>query len=353
MIEKGETAIRSWKKELLGFVCCLLALVIFCAGASAVVLPKRYDYGSTWDMYLKEEEDTIDVMFFGSSLAYCDVVPATIYQETGITSYVMAGPEQTMPIPYRYLRQAGKTQSPKAVFIEVSGMLYAKHNRSTKINICYMPWSLDRLALTFQVADPDEWPGLLFPLYSYHSRWTELTWQEVGEGLFGYGPDDLAGYTFLEQVYPVTAFTQRDMGSHPEAYQQSLQAVEDILAFCEEEGIRAVFYLAPTAEPLTGEELSRLETDLAARGGELWDCNQDVDALGLDLSVDFFDADHFNYRGAEKFSRYLGEHLLSLGLAPTEGEDEALWQQRVEHFNTLRDEADEKPIQLSGAALQQ
>ena len=115
-----------------------------------MVLPKRYDYGSTWDMYLKEEEDTIDVMFFGSSLAYCDVVPATIYQETGITSYVMAGPEQTMPITYRYLRQACKTQSPKAVFIEVSGMLYAKHNRSTKINICYMPWSVDRLAATFQ-----------------------------------------------------------------------------------------------------------------------------------------------------------------------------------------------------------
>ena len=245
MIEKGETAIRSWKKELLGFVCCLLALVIFCAGASAVVLPKRYDYGSTWDMYLKEEEDTIDVMFFGSSLAYCDVVPATIYQETGITSYVMAGPEQTMPITYRYLRQACKTQSPQVVFLEATGMFYPAHSRSTAVNICYMPWSLDRLALTFQVAEPDEWPGLLFPLYSYHSRWTELTWQEVGEGLFGYGPDDLAGYTFLEQVYPVTAFTQRDMGSHPEAYQQSLQAVEDILAFCEEEGIRAVFYLAP------------------------------------------------------------------------------------------------------------
>ena len=78
-----------------------------------------------------------------------------------------------------------------------------------------------------------------------------------------------------------------------------------------------------------------------------------MDALGLDLSVDFFDQDHFNYRGAEKISRYVGGQLEELGLTPTEGEDEALWQQRVEHFTTLRDEADEKPIQLSGAALQQ
>lgn len=344
--------IRSWKKELLGFLCCLLALVVFCAGASAVVLPKRYDYGATWDMYLKEEKNTVDVMFFGSSLAYCDVVPSVIYEETGVTAYVMAGPEQTMPITYRYLRQAAKTQHPKVVFLEATGMFYPAHSRSTHINICYMPWGVDRLALTFQVAEPEERPGLLFPLYSYHSRWTELSWEEVGEGLFGYGPDDLAGYTFLEQVYPVEAVTQREMGHYPEAYAESLEAVEDILAFCQEEGIRPIFYLAPSAEPLTEGELARLTEDITGLGGELWDCGQDLDSLGLDLDVDFFDADHFNYRGAEKFSRYLGGRLEELGLAPTQGEDEALWQQRVEHFHALRDEADEKPIQLSGAALQ-
>lgn len=345
--------IRSWKKELLGFVCCLLALVIFCAGASAVVLPKRYDYGSTWDMYLKEEKDTIDVMFFGSSLAYCDVVPATIYQETGITSYVMAGPEQTMPITYRYLKQALGTQSPKAVFIEVSGMLYAKHNRSTKINICYMPWSVDRLAATFQEATPEEQMGLIFPLYSYHSRWEEIEGEEVSQGLFGYGPDDLAGYTFLEQVYPVTELAQREMEDHPEVYQENLGYVEKILELCEKEGIHPIFFVVANANRPTDEDMARIQADITALGGEFWDCNQDFSELGIDLEIDFYDALHFNYRGAEKFSRYLGEHLLSLGLTPTEGEDEALWQQRVEHFTTLRDEADEKPIQLSGAALQQ
>ena len=61
------------------------------------------------------------MLFFGSSMVYCDVVPAIIWEETGLRSYVMAGPEQTIPITYYYLREACKTQSPQAVVIELTG----------------------------------------------------------------------------------------------------------------------------------------------------------------------------------------------------------------------------------------
>lgn len=316
------------------------------------MLPKRYDYGATWDMYQKEDKNTIDVMFFGSSLAYCDINPAAIYDETGITSYLMAGPEQTLPVTYHYMNLAFKSQNPKVAFIEASGMLYPEHNRSTAINICYMPWSLDRLAATFQEAQPEEWLNLLFPLYAYHSRWPELTLEEVGQGLLGYGPDELAGYTFLQEVYPVTELKQREMGDYPEAYEKNLQAVEDILALCEEQGIRPVFFVVPSANRPTDEDAARIQEDLTALGAEVVNFNQVIGELGLDYDVDFFDSLHFNYRGAEKFSRYLGQWLAEQGLSPSQGEDEALWLQRVEHYEALRDKADGEPITLSGAAKQ-
>ena len=82
-------------------------------GASSVLIPKRYDYGATWSMYQQEEEDTVDVMFFGSSLAYCDVIPSVIYEESGVTSYVMAGPEQTMPVTYRYVSRPARPRARK------------------------------------------------------------------------------------------------------------------------------------------------------------------------------------------------------------------------------------------------
>ena len=320
--------------------------------ASAVLLPKRVDNGATWEMYLQEEENTVDLMIFGSSLAYCDINPAVIYQETGIASYVMAGPEQTMPITYGYIAESLKTQQPKTILIEASSMLYDSHSERTRINICFMPWGENRLRLTFQECTPDEWLGLLFPLYAYHSRWPELTLEEVGQGLLGYGPDELAGYTFLQEVYPVTELKQREMGDYPEAYEKNLQAVEDILALCEEQGIRPVFFVVPSANRPTDEDAARIQEDLTALGAEVVNFNQVIGELGLDYDVDFFDSLHFNYRGAEKFSRYLGQWLAEQGLSPSRGEDEALWLQRVEHYEALRDKADREPITLSGAAKQ-
>ena len=325
---------------------------MFCVAASAVLLPKRVDNGATWEMYLQEEENTVDLMIFGSSLAYCDINPAVIYQETGIASYVMAGPEQTMPITYGYIAESLKTQQPKTILIEASSMLYDSHSERTRINICFMPWGENRLRLTFQECTPDEWLGLLSPLYAYHSRWPELTLEEVGQGLLGYGPDELAGYTFLQEVYPVTELKQREMGDYPEAYEKNLQAVEDILALCEEQGIRPVFFIVPSANRPTDEDAARIQEDLTALGAEFVNFNQVIGELGLDYDVDFFDSLHFNYRGAEKFSRYLGQWLAEQGLSPSQGEDEALWLQRVEHYEALRDKADGEPITLSGAAKQ-
>ena len=184
-------------------MCLLTALILFCAGFSSVLLPERLDYGATWGMYEKEKKHSVDFMFFGSSLAYCDIIPSVIYEDTGLTSYVMAGPEQTIPLTYWYLRQACSTQSPKVVFIEATGMFFSSHSKSVKINLTYMPWSINRLAPTFTEASEDERAGLLFPLYAYHDRWDRMTWDDFSRGILGYDPDPLAGYTFLDAAKPI------------------------------------------------------------------------------------------------------------------------------------------------------
>lgn len=336
---------KKWKKELAGALCFLLALGIFCHVASAMFVPGQ------WPMYEKEPENTVDVMVFGSSLAYCNVNPAVIYEETGITSYVLAGSEQTMPVTYRYLKQALKTQHPKVVLIECTGLLFSAHNRFTKVNIVSMPLSVDKLELTFQEAEPQERLGILFPLEMYHSTWGQVTGEDIQHALLGYQADPLAGYTFLEEVSLVGVLRERDVGNYPETYARNVEIVGDILALCEKEGVRPIFFVAATATRPNEENMARIQEAVTSQGGELWDCNQDIVPLSIDFSTDFYDEFHFNYRGAQKFSSYLGQRLVEeLGLAPTQGEDEALWQQRMDYFHALRDEADSQPIQLSGAA---
>ena len=109
----------------------------------------------------------------------------------------MAGPEQTIPMTALYLREALRTQSPQAVFVELTGMFYSRCTNYTKTNVGQMPWGYNRLAATFTEAEPEVRAGLLFPLLFYHDRWSELTADDWTVALRGYSRDPLAGYTCM------------------------------------------------------------------------------------------------------------------------------------------------------------
>ncbi len=363
--EKTEKPARaggmSLKKELLALLCLLLALILFCVGTLRILTPKRHDYGAVWDMYLQEPKNSLDVMFFGSSLVYCDIVPSVIYEETGVTSFVMAGPEQTVPITYWYLREALKTQSPKTVFIEVTPLYFEKANRSVKVNLTYMPWSMNRLVPTLEEQlvtekkTPEETAqkekeaqiGLLFPLYAYHDRWDKLIRVDLREGLLGFDPDPLAGYTFLEEVTPIEEFSLREVVDDPENYRRNVGYIKKILELCEEEGVRSVFFLSPYPQRLSEEQVAQIFRDMEELGGEMVDFNDAFEEPGFDFDKDFFDPRHLNYRGAEKFSRYLAARLSEWGASPAGGEDKGLWEDRVEAFTSRRDAADSGPVKYN------
>ena len=328
---------KETRKELCAIILLAALLISFAALGSALLIPKRQNYGSTWGRYLKEEENSIDVLFFGSSISYCDVVPSVIWEEAGVTSYVMAGPEQTLPITYYYVRETLKTQSPKAIFIEVTGAFFKQYQDFTKVNIGYMPWGMNRLAASFTAAEKQERAGLLFPLYNYHSRWDTLTREDFAVALKGYSADALAGYTFLNTATEMTGLKPRDEDFDAENYEKNIVYLEKIAALCEEKGIQPVFYIAPTYWRLTDEHLAMLTADIESMANVRFiDFNAGDGLSDYDPKQDFFDLLHFNCYGAEKFSVRLAQLLTTeLGLSPTENADAALWDARSESFRAL------------------
>lgn len=322
------------RAELLGLLCLVLALGVFCAAAADLLTPKRQDYGAVWGMFLEEERDSVDALFLGSSLAYCDIVPAVLYQESGIASYVMAGPRQPMTLTYYYLRECCNTQSPSTVFIECTGFLFESDfvlNTDTRLNLTFMPWTMNRLKPTLDYTEGDVLTGLLFPLYAYHGRWADLGLSDLKPQ----GDDPLAGYTYLEEICPLTYFTERSVSKTMEddesIYEQNLEFAGKISDFCRERGIRTVFYITPSVGRMPEKWRLRVEDDLKGMGIELTDFNEDFDSLGLDMETDFFDSFHLNCRGAEKFSRWLGGRLGDY-VTPRVSPDSELWQERVDYF---------------------
>ena len=316
------------KKRLTAAIIFVAVLVVFIVFVTALVTPKRSDYGCLWKQFGEEDKNSLDVMYFGSSISYCDIIPARIYSETGMTSFVMAGPVLSMAETYYYVREALKTQSPQLVMVEVSALFFENIENYDLVNVGYMPFGENKLGAMISSMPASQWVNVLFPLYAYHNRWNSLEKNDFERVLKGYEPDTLAGYTLLTKAEAYPDVTLKDEVTDSEKIDTAADYLRKITELCNEGGINLVLYLSPRRNYHSEQNtayLMNLVTDLQA---EFIDFDTAATEMGIDPQTDYYDRSHLNYSGACKFSDYLGEYLSALVTHNAE-EDSVLWQERI------------------------
>lgn len=313
---------RISRREPLWCLAFLLAAALALHLCGNILRPAHTDYGSTWGAYLAEPKNSIDVLFLGSSYAYCDWDPRAMYAGSGLAGYVMGGSEQTPAITYWYLKEALKTQTPSVVVMEATSLFFDRYQNYTQINIGYMPWGMNRVRCTLECAEEDKKLGLFWDLYFYHDRWKELTWGDVKKAVTPAKADELKGHTVVETVFTGTEGGPflSGMRQSEEVYRQNLADFARIAALCGEKGIDLIVTVNPTYSQYTPEVYERLGKDVTAAGATRFvnwaDCFAEI---GLDPTVHLYDGGHLNQAGSEIFSAYTGQYLLGLGYTPREG----------------------------------
>lgn len=316
-----------------GFAALFLLLTVFLLQlAGAVLRPPQVSYGSTWRAYRAEPKNSIDVLYFGSSYAYCDYDPVEVYRETGLTGYVMGGSEQTMSITYWYLREALDTQNPSAVVIEPTGVFFERYQSFTQTNLVYMPFSLNKLGAVFTAAEPALRPGLLFDLWFYHDRWREVTLSDALERLSPARPDEKKGNTPVQgtaQELP-GAPVRSGMSISGEQYQENLNWLDRCLSLCRARKIPVLLLVNPTYSQYLPEVYGELEEHVRRTAPEAHFVNwSDAwDALGLTPALHLYDGGHLNHDGAILYSHAVGRLLqeeLALVPRPQSGANAAAW----------------------------
>lgn len=318
--------------EIIAFILALTAVLGVTSYLGYRYMPDRFDYGATWNMFLEEKEDSIDLLFVGSSMAYCDVIPARIYEKTGHTTYVLSAPYMMPDTAYYYIKEALRTQSPEVIMLEATSFFFTIGEADYyKANIGYMPYSVNRLEATLFAAPNSEKLGLLFPLFNYHERWEEYSLKEHFEPRPDAVSDIMAGYTYLERTEPQEKRFERKFYCTKGEYNDNLEYMQKIIELCEDEGVKLEFFIVPACEYVSPE----LTEGLRAVAGKVkvTNFNDHFDEIELELENDFFDKRHVNFKGAIKFSDHLSEHIEENYNLPSNEHDEALWKERVEHIN--------------------
>ena len=266
---------------------------------------------TTWlDEFYDLEENSIDVIFLGSSQSFCTINPTRMFHNSGVVSYVLSSSAQDIYATKAYLEEALKTQTPKVVMLEARVLIRETLTAETWNRVAYdnlNPSVTKYKNLLKSIREDESLLSYVFPLLRYHDNWGNVTYKswdyvmgrlEKNEGLMGHYPRYAITKVSLDKYYeevPDYALEER-----------IINAVKEMKKICDENNIEFFIWKAPT--PIWRYDytvaIEELANDLDT---QFLDLNQ-MD-LGIQAKTDFYDATHLNDTGAIKVSDFFSEWL--------------------------------------------
>lgn len=302
------------KKKIIKVVTFLLLTVLLLSQLNGSLRLKRADGIRAMEIFYEQEEDSIDVIFYGSSHVYSDVNPAVLWRESGIASYDLAGTMQPMWNTYYCMKESLKYQRPKVMVVELVRAIeereYIEGSRVVT-NTLGMRLSKEKYEAVW-ASTPDNRLSYLLGYPVYHSRYTELsredfeTYKDTPEGIAYKGFYPLFDTKEFEEFPDVSEITDsRELEPKTEEY------LRRIIALAKEEEIPLVLMVSPYHVDFKEEQqlFNRCGEIAKENGVPFLDFNHLYEELGLDPMEDMAEASHLNHRGSVKFSAWLARWL--------------------------------------------
>lgn len=350
------TMIKAPQKALwLRVLCIVLALLILVAIPLALtpILMPKYLTGSKEGSLTEEYYDAVaetnhDVIFIGDCEIFESFIPAILWEEYGISSYLRGGAQQLVWHSYYMLEDALRYETPKAVVFNVYALCYGEPQKEAynRMALDGMEWSSVKAeAIRASMTSEEDFLTYVFPFFRFHSRWSELTAEDF---TYAWGDKPAvsdSGYlmqTGVKPVDPDSGFTPTPL-LDPALPATAMAYLDRMRALCEEKGIELILIKAPTNfwryhwyDEWNGQITAyAAEHDLA-----YYNLIPKAGEIGLDMSADTYDAGaHLNVYGAEKLSRYFGRILRDDHKIPDRRGDDgvsAVWAGRLDAYYTRK-----------------
>lgn len=308
-------------------------LVLFCA--SYILRPSITMQGNNERLgllgYYAEPENTIDVLYLGSSDATAFWSPWNAWQTAGFTSYTYGKSMLRASMFEGLLDEALKTQDPSVVVVSVRTILQSGSTveetalRSVTDALPYSTlnrWKMisrnrGQIVLTANdvendgTGEPDRSLFGLLPFYFDIMKYHE-NWQNIWEGSFN--------YRLLGSFRSNTKGFLIGTGSQSQTRDSSVSGIRETLALdstaeeallslmkrARRDGFEMLFVMPPYCETESDRMLyNRAAEIISGAGFELVDFNEYFTEIGLDVETDYYDPGHTNFLGAVKYTEYL------------------------------------------------
>lgn len=275
--------------------------------------------------FYAQEEDTVDVVYIGTSATHRYYIPPLAYKNSGITAYnISVSGLPLFDAPY-LIDEAEKTQDPDLYIIELRwlrkefGQVPPDYVRNISDNLKYSETKLEvaRESVDFlnkywdQVFEYNI-IDYVFPITKYHWKFVEGDLDKADLLPYNY-TNKTKGFSTTSATLAKTAVSAPEYSSEKtEMSDFAEDALYDTLDRCDALDREVLFVLSPYA--IKAEEYETFNTAaeiVEERGYTLINFN-DPDIfydIGIDLETDFYNSRHVNYLGAEKYTAYLTNYI--------------------------------------------
>ena len=273
------------------------------------------------------EEDSLDVVFIGSSGMFTAFMPEEAWEKYGFASYdfgINAMGSDTMSDA---IREIMKTQSPQLLVIDVNPFIVKQRAKDmdeklVRFNTDGYHYSVDRLHMIYEnVSDDEDKLSYYFDIIKYHEN--PFIWKHF-----------FAAYPFTNKGY---AFFAWGAGTEPAVLTEERVALEkeydadlnDLLDECDRLNTEILFIYFPFGKYQREDSIPNVNyigDRVEAAGYSFLDCLMFRDQFQLDYGKDYCNGGHFDIYGAEKVTDVVGGYLQEHYHLPDRREDPAYAQ---------------------------
>ena len=303
--------------------------------------------------FYEEDKDSLDVVYLGASEVYSDIAPGYAYSRNNITGYLFATQANSILNYKAQLKNILSRQNPSLIVIELNGALYGDEEEVTKDANLHnyadnVPLDFTKLEWAFQNGGANV-AEYLFPIIKFHGTWSSLEDDQLYRDTIS--EDRKRGYCFLKGILNETGIfksTQRsmnsslaDIDSKAPLTQIEEKGLRELLQFCKDEGLNNVVF-ARFPHIVVKRTFSRFERSntvgdiVKEYGFDYLNFERDFAKTGLDEEKDFYNLDHLNVYGQQKFTAYIMDYLkehYSLSPHTLSDSQSAEWARCADYYN--------------------
>ena len=301
----------------------ILTAVLIVTGLSKLFLLKSEDGINQFDALYKQPENSIDALFLGSSLVYCNIATGVMWENHGLAAFDLGGAEAPAWVSYYQLKEALRTQTPKVVCYEVSiaGMYptLCQADNWASDNSYGMKWNSNRIDQLRVNSEEEDFIKRLNPLNIMHGRYKDLTENDFTNVR---NTADYKGFDPRESVSEQEDPEIIEPSETEPCSEKAEEYIRKMIKLTKENNIPIILFVSPYPATESQQKVNNYIGKIAeSENVPFIDFMRKSDEIGIDFSSDMADHSHLNYSGNYKFSDYFAKYLKETYDIPDRGGD--------------------------------